>query len=262
MALGLVAQPQRNISAGGGESNRKAQGMEAMSVLSSEEDQLARELGAAQAARLVALWDVLEETFSSPEWAARLQRCEQPGVLLGQIVNGFVARERQRSELGIDAAIAVKKKGGSNDEAQAAFHKIILPLPAAWATSTIPTRVAAPSSRPRERRATGRARARAPSSSDDGPQPPPLDRVCRGCGREFETREPRRRYCDDRCKSRTLTTQHRDRLRGEAEPSDVLLTRYRDEVAKARRRGELNDVDALELLVEPSERVLAMLAAA
>jgi hypothetical protein len=41
-----------------------------------------------------------------------------------------------------------------------------------------------------------------------------------------------------------------------------LLSRYREEIWKARRNGRLNAIEALDLLVDPSERVLAMLAAA
>jgi hypothetical protein len=110
----------------------------------------------------------------------------------------------------------------------------------------------------------GRRAARAPTSSDDGPEPP-LARVCRGCGCDFETREPRRRSHNDKCKSRTLTAQHRARKSsdsGGGRDADEIVARYRREIFKARRSGRLDGFEALELLIYPSQRIFAMLRAA
>jgi hypothetical protein len=65
------------------------------------------------------------------------------------------------------------------------------------------------------RRATGTSRGRARSPNDDSdPEPPGLERVCRGCNKPFYTHESRRWHCSDKCKSRASTAKHRENRRG------------------------------------------------
>ena len=114
--------------------------------------------------------------------------------------------------------------------------------------------------RTREARRSGavtRRSAGAPTSSDDGPEPPPLARVCRGCGRFFQTRVPQRKYCDDRCKSRTLVAQHRTRLRGQASPTSLeqVLLEHEARAVAAVRNGA-DPLDALTVLVAPPDEGL------
>jgi hypothetical protein len=97
-------------------------------------------------------------------------------------------------------------------------------------------------SRPRERRAIRRAGTRS-SAGADPDREPPLSRVCRGCGRDFETREPRRRYCDEQCKWRSQKTSQRG-----TDLADDLLGGYRAKVVEALHAGELEGDDALVLL--------------
>ena len=99
------------------------------------------------------------------------------------------------------------------------------------------------------------------SRGDPDREPPPVERVCCGCGDAFETREPRRRYCTEQCRGRTRTAKHRAKTGGE-DFTNSILAHYRDEVLKARRSGALDELETLELLVSPSERVLSMLAVA
>lgn len=104
--------------------------------------------------------------------------------------------------------------------------------------------------RPRERRSTRSRSTRA--RADDGPSPP---RACGcGCG-EFTPARRDQRYRTPGCRVRAL------RARRGRERVD-LLDRYRDEIAEARRSGALDELEALDLLLDPPPRVLDLLAGA
>jgi hypothetical protein len=100
--------------------------------------------------------------------------------------------------------------------------------------------------RPRERKPGAQSRPRAP---DDSREPP----LCAGCDRPLDARRPNHKHHNGAC---------RERARRKRRKQDEILVRYRDEIHKARRAGDLTEAEALELLIAPSERVLAMLAVA
>jgi hypothetical protein len=105
--------------------------------------------------------------------------------------------------------------------------------------------------RPRERRAVSRARARAPDP--DEPEPPDAAAalsLCPGCGSEFRPRRPNQVHCQSACRVRAL------RRRRDVTP----IERYYEQVWEARRAGEINGIEAFELLLQPSSQVLARLA--
>lgn len=108
----------------------------------------------------------------------------------------------------------------------------------------------------RERRSATRAR-RGPPSDDDGPEPP---LVCAGCGEEFSSFGNRsdRAYCSQACRNRARQARHRARRK--ASP-DAVMARYHREVAKARLAQLLTADEALDLRLDPSPRVLELLAA-
>jgi hypothetical protein len=81
------------------------------------------------------------------------------------------------------------------------------------------------------------------SSSDDGPESPPSGRACRGCGGPLDGYHGRREWCDG-CQNergRRKTAACRKSLGGSL---DSPLARYRDEIAKARRKGLLTPEEA------------------
>jgi hypothetical protein len=74
-------------------------------------------------------------------------------------------------------------------------------------------------SRPRERSArssSARSGAKASSSSDDGPEPPPLGRACRGCGGPLDGYHTNRQWCNNQdcqdLRNRQNVAAHRTRL--------------------------------------------------
>lgn len=128
-----------------------------------------------------------------------------------------------------------------------------------------PTRsAAAPKIRPRSREprrrneATRRARARSPG--DKSESEPPRRRCC-GCPLDFTPSTPQQRYHSEACASAARQRRFKKRRRKAVE-ADAILDRYRDEVFKARSKSLLTAEEAIELLIEPSERVLGLLAKA
>jgi hypothetical protein len=68
--------------------------------------------------------------------------------------------------------------------------------------------------RPREHHHRARRAHGPPGGSSDDPDPgPPLKRACRGCGSDFEARDPRRQYCNIQCSRRAAMARYRGRLR-------------------------------------------------
>jgi hypothetical protein len=116
-------------------------------------------------------------------------------------------------------------------------------------------RLKAPQRRPRERgpraRSTrGTKQARAPGREPDEPSEP----SCARCGASLADKRRGALTCSHTC------AEALRRARAKGDSNEQLLQRYRDEIAKARKRGDLTEADALELLISPSPRVLAMLA--
>ena len=107
---------------------------------------------------------------------------------------------------------------------------------------------------PREHRASPR-RTRGPSSADDDGHLP--QRCVCGCGEAVPA--GKRRYVDDTHSNRARQRAHKTRARAERRSPEL---RYRELVWQACRAGALDGIDAIELLVWPSERVTAMLGVA
>jgi hypothetical protein len=99
---------------------------------------------------------------------------------------------------------------------------------------------------PRERRASSSHR-RSPRRTRGDPdrEPPPLRR-CEGCGEWFVPSRPDRRTCSPACRMRACRRR-------------AVLERYRHEVWLALRADVLTPDEALDLLVEPRQRVLELL---
>jgi hypothetical protein len=116
-----------------------------------------------------------------------------------------------------------------------------------------PTARARPRSREQSRRAT---RARAPGGSSDDPDLASRPAgVCRSCGSP-DLGTQALSDCKT-CRARARKAKQRARLTADAIPDS-----YRNAVWKARVRGLIDACEALELLIWPSEQVLAMLRAA
>jgi hypothetical protein len=114
--------------------------------------------------------------------------------------------------------------------------------------------------RPREHRRSPARQARTGPGDDDGSDEPPLTPRCAGCGEAFVPRRPSQRYHDAACGNRARQRAWKARERGSAR-TDERLRLYAAAVAEARRAGELDADEALELLASPSPRVLELLAA-
>jgi hypothetical protein len=157
------------------------------------------------------------------------------------------------------ADYARRRREFDRHERQARPFVMLYELPALRhpSSSVVPTR-RGPSREARRvvvvnRRSRASASSTASSSSGDPDlPPPPLKRVCRGCGCEFETREPRKRYCDPKCLSRTLTQRHRDKLRGQVQEETLL---EREVLAVSAVRSGADPLGALTLLVNPPEHL-------
>lgn len=115
-------------------------------------------------------------------------------------------------------------------------------------------RPAAIGQRRREHRSKAkRIRAVAASSSrstsrGDPDREPPLERPCEGCGEPFTPSRPNQRHHDARCR----TAAYRSRR--------SLMPRFREIVLAARRHGDIDEFEAIELLATgPSDRVLTLL---
>jgi hypothetical protein len=113
--------------------------------------------------------------------------------------------------------------------------------------------------RPREHRAPTRS-ATGPGD-DDGSDEPPLARCCEGCARPFAPESSRQRYCEPACSNRARQRALKARRRARAQAEEQ-LSRFAAAVVQARRTGELEADEALELLASPPPRVLELLAAA
>ena len=111
---------------------------------------------------------------------------------------------------------------------------------------------------PREHRRSSATRNKSHGASASDPSRP---RKCRGCGIEFTPSAPQQRYHSRDCSDAARQRQLRKRRR-EASHAKALLDQYRNEVFKARRKNLLTEVEAIELLIEPSDVVLERLAEA
>jgi len=113
--------------------------------------------------------------------------------------------------------------------------------PAAAPAPVVASGTATSAATPRERHATSRGRARAPD--DDPSDPDAAARRC-GCGCGLALPPGKRGYVDDAHSNRARQRRHKARQRA----AGGMDARYRDEIAKARRSGELTADEALELL--------------
>lgn len=108
---------------------------------------------------------------------------------------------------------------------------------------------------PRSRALTRRARPRAPD--DDGPEPPPAtagpryNLTCHACGSEFGSARPHTRTCSHRC---------RQRLYVQSRSAEASLCHLGDIAWQLVAAGELSPVEALGLIIWPSEQLQQALA--
>lgn len=161
----------------------------------------------------------------------------------------YQAEYAQRAEYGSEWADEWAERIIAQRRSSTAIVKRYCRKARAEKRATAPRRLG--TSRPRSRASASRRTASVGGKNPDREPPPPLARTCRGCGSNFETQESRRRYCDDKCKSRTLAAKHRAREHVTIEPDPVLLEHARL-AREAIRRGS-DPYITLSLLIWPTE---------